>query len=251
MSLKIPKEVKKEFHKGIHDLISSLGRQITVFFKPYQVQCPNCLFDNSTHLSSNVYDARFIRPVNIFAGQSFQQQIYPVPFNVTSAPIGIQYDPTIPNPKVLRVLVCPVCTGKGVLEHENSTCIKAIVDHSVQPIYGVDNTKTSDLSAGLEDYTETRVKTFECNFDICEKADHFIIDQIRYNRESPVRLKGLGGTHLLEFFVSEVAVGGVLEASFTGDPQLNIEQVGQSSNQASSGASQTPPMTPGGDDEPW
>jgi len=243
MSLHIPKSIKQEFKHGMHELISFQGKErlIYVYLEPTKVGCPNCITNLVQQASTNVYNVGFIRPVNVFPGTSFQKKIYPAPFNVTSAP-GVQFDPSLLNPKILTVSSCPVCDGDGILSHENKECIKGIVT-----IGKVGKPGFEDLSAGREDIQYTRIKTYSKNYSVCRDAKYFIIDGAKYVIEIPARLKGLGDNSLTELYILEVEVGSSISTKYNQDIRIQNTIIGQTSDQATSGTPNTPPSVPGDD----
>lgn len=241
MSIKIPKELKKEFHNGFNEYINSMGREVIAYLEATTVVCPNCTYDNIQKESNNIYNEDFKRPVNIFPGTSFQKTIYPVPFNVTSIS-GIQLDPTLIDPKILQTSLCPVCNGTGLLMHDN--IVKFI---GVVTIGKNDSPTFKDLAPGRDGIQFARIKTFNTNYSICRDAKYFIIDGIKYILEIPTRLKGLGDLHITELYLSEVQEGSSVNTSQDKDPRLlNIKQ-SNISNQADIGTPTIPPVIPGDD----
>ncbi len=243
MSLNIPKSIKKEFKQGMSDLITFQGkeREIVVYLEPTKVSCPNCIVDLIQKASTNVYNVNFVRPINIFPGTSFQRIIYPAPFNVTSVS-GVQFDPNLPNPKILMTALCPVCDGVGALVHENKVCIRGIVTLAKSGSPGFE-----DLSAGREGIQFARIKTYNTNYSVCRDAKYFIIGGIKYKIEIPARLKGLGDDSLTELYLSEVEEGPSVSTVYNQDIRLQTSTIGQTSDQATSGTPTTPPIVPGDD----
>lgn len=245
MSLKIPKELKSEFKKGFNQYIKAMGRPIQVVLDPTQVSCPNCIWDNVQGKSSNVYNESFKKPVNIFPATDMQTKVYPQPFNVTSVS-GVQYDPSLIDPKILRVSVCPVCLGEGVLISENTSCIVAVITTG----YGQTGTEAStfiDLSAGRDGRQITRLKTKAENYAICRDAQYFIVDGIKMEIEIPAKLKGLGNLSITEVYLGTVKEDSSSNTKYDGDQRVNINQTGQSSDQADDSTPTIPPSVPGDD----
>lgn len=245
MSLKIPASIKKEFKDGFEEYIRKMGRSVIAHLKPNEVQCPNCIFDNYQHKSTNIWNTSFLKPVNIFPGTSYQKEIYPAPFNVTSVS-GVQYDPTIPNPKILNVAVCPVCRGEGVLINDNTTCFNAVVTVG-KPQTGAEPSDYIDLSAGRDGMQLTRLKTYANNYAVCRDAEFFTVDGIKYKIEVPARLKGLGNKAITELYLSTVDVDSSSDTEYDTDGRLKIVEFGQVSNQASNITPTIPPVVPGDD----
>lgn len=245
MSIKIPKEVKKEFRDGFNNYIKDMGRPITVQLEPVKVNCPNCLYDSIQQKSSNVYDSSFKLPVNIFPGTSFQETIFPQPFNVISVS-GVQYNPANVNPKILKTTICPVCNGEGLLTKENTTCIQAVITNGLTS-QGLTEQGIIDLSAGKDGLLYTRLKTYAKNFALLKKAKFFIIDGIPMKIEVPPRQKGLGNVDIAEVYVSEIETDISVSNKFDNDPRLNINPIGTMSNQADISTPTIPPVTTGDD----
>lgn len=245
MSLKIPITLKKEFKDGFDEYIKSMGRQVLAYLKPHEVQCPNCIFDAYSNKSSNLWNSLFLKPVNIFPGTTHQQIIYPVPFNVTTVS-GIQYDPSIPNPKILNAVLCPVCKGLGILTIENTVCFRAVITVG-KPQTGAQPSDFTDLSAGRDGMQLTRIKTYANNYSVCRDAESFLIDGVQYKTEIPVRLKGLGNKSIVEVYLSTVNVDSSSDNQYDTDNRLKIVDFGQVSNQASPATPTIPPIVPGDD----
>jgi len=245
MSLNIPTSLKKEFKVGFNEYIDKMGRKIQVNLEPYSVKCPNCLFDNIQNSSTNNWDSNFLRPVTIFPTTGFASTVYPQPFNVVTAS-GVQYNPSIPNPRVLNTAVCPVCAGAGVLTSPNSICIKAVVTEN-EVSRGVDSPGFEDLPAGRDGMQITRLKTYEKHYPICRDAKSFLIDGVTYKVEVPAYLKGLGSKHITQLYLSTTQVDSSVDTGYDADPRINVAEQGQVSNQASVVTPTVPPITSGDD----
>lgn len=238
------KSLKKQFKKGIRYYIKKgMGRNVTVVLPPTTTDCPNCIWDTVTSLSTNVFDEEFVRPVNIFPGKSYQRQVYPQPFNVTTVASGTQYDPAILDPKILRTSRCPVCQGDGVLTEENIVCIKALVTWNPKE-------KFLDLSAGRDGVPICRLKAFPEHYALCREAKSFTVDGVKCVADTPAKLKGLGADHLVEQYVVQVTVDDSVSIKYDGDMRVNKDLVGQVSDQAPAGTPTVPPTIPS-DDGPW
>jgi hypothetical protein len=62
------------------------------------------------------------------------------------------------------------------------------------------------------------------------------------------RLKGLGGKHITEVYLSEVENEGSIDnVSYESDPRININTAGTVSNQADVGTPNIPPVVDGDD----
>jgi hypothetical protein len=238
-----PKGLKKQFHKGFNSYLKNMGRSITVVLEPYRVDCPNCIMDSVRGKSTNVYNSSFIRPKNVFVGTSVQTKIYPQPFNIEEEPDGIQYDPNLQNPKILRTTVCPVCKGDGILISDNTVCIKGLVTWNPKEEF-------LDLSAGRDGQNICRVKTYKCNYSLCREAKTFIIDGVECALEIPPRVKGLGDDHLVEFYAIATEVDKSVSVKYDEDPRIIKNIHGSSSSQAEESTPNDPPTIPS-DDGPW
>jgi hypothetical protein len=234
------KPIKKEFKKRFYEFLRKNGRSITVKLPEYTVDCPNCIHDSVRGTSANIYDPRFVRPVNIFPGTPCQKTVYPAPFNLDSSPSGIQYDPGILDPKPIIASVCPVCVGEGKLTADNTFCIKALVtwDPKEEFLYA---------SAGDEGKPICRIKTFSKDYSLCKNAESFIVDGVSCKLHIPPRLKGLGADHITEFYLITTAVGHSVSDKFDSDSRLNNNTIGRVSDQADSGTPTVPPEVPGDD----
>lgn len=244
-SFKIPASLKSEFKKGMDEYIKVMGEKIEVQLSPYTVDCPNCIFDIIQQKSSNIYDTSFLKPVNIFPGTSHQRKIYPAPFNVLSD-TGVQYDPSIPNPKILQTALCPTCKGEGILTEDNSVCITGVVTRGINRA-AAESSDLKDLSAGREGITLIRIKTYGCNYALCKDAKYFIIAGIKYKLEVPTRLKGLGNKAIVEMYLSEIDEGTSIDTGYNLDPRVQINTKGQVSDQADISMPTIPPVIPGDD----
>ena len=245
MSLQIPKILKKEFKEGFFEYIKEMGRDITVCMTPYSVDCPNCIYDNVQKRSSNVYNTSFIRPLNAFPNTPFQKLIYPVPFNVSTVS-GVQYDPTLIDPKILIASNCPVCLGAGSITYDNRICIKAVVTWNYTQV-GVEGAKFVDLAPGRDGKQLVRLKTYDYNYALCRDAIYFIVDGVKVEIATPAKLKGLGAKHITEVFLITVTVDNSSDTSYDNDSRTLITELGNESNQASVSTPTVPPSIPGDD----
>lgn len=245
MSLNIPTGLKKEFKEGFYEYLRKMGRKIQVNLDPYSVKCPNCLYDNIQNSSTNNWDSNFLRPVTIFPNTGFSSIVYPQPFNTTTAS-GVQYNPSIPNPKILNTTVCPVCAGAGLLTSPNNICIQALVTEN-KTQGGTINPGFNDLSGGADGVQITRLKTYEKNYPLCRDAISFTIDGVNYKIETPAFLKGLGAKNITEVYLSTTQVDSSVDTGYDSDPRVNVAEQGQVSNQASIGNPTVPPSGPGDD----
>jgi hypothetical protein len=250
MALKIPKGLKREFKEGFLEYLKVMGDSVILHLEPYRVDCPNCVWDSNAKVSTNKFNSSFIRPVNIFVGTPKVKKVYPIPFNITDDS-GIEYDPVLSNPRVLKSAVCPMCLGRGVLEEENThTIVALITTHNSMP--GGGGTEGSNiivLPAGEEGTQVTRIKSHPNHYAICRDAKYYTVKGIKMRNVIPPRLKGLGGEHITEAYLITVDVGKSSNTSKDGDYRLDTSPIGQSSNQAPESDPQNPPTTPG--DTEW
>jgi len=245
MSLRIPAGLKKEFKDGFAEFIKTLGRPVSAYLEPYSVDCPNCIADLVQKKSSNKYNISFKSPLNIFPGTSIERKVYPIPFNVLTVS-GVQYNPALPNPKILQASVCPVCKGKGNLEEENVVCFQALVTRGL-PKKGVYGPDTLDLSAGRDGVDLVRIKTYSCNYSVVRDAKYFIIDGIKAKLEDPPRLKGLGQDAIVEGYMTYIQEDQSSSIVYDGDSRINNNTIGTQSNQASTITPTIPPHVDGDD----
>jgi len=236
-------KLKKQFKEGFHQYIKKMGRDVIVHLKPFSVDCPNCLVDSVRNTSANVYDESFIRPVNIFPGTYAERIIYPAPFNVTAAS-GVQYDPSLLDPKILKTTVCPVCRGEGILTYEDEVTIKGVVTWNPKE-------ETLDLAPGYEGKPVCRIKTYEYNYALVRDAKYFLVDgeKCEHCKEEggAPRVKGLGADHITEFYVTAVEVGKSDSINLDEDSRLQYNKIGRVSDQAPPAAPTIPPQVPGDD----
>lgn len=245
MSLKIPAGLKKEFKKGFDEYIKVMGRPVQAFLDPFEVDCPNCIYDSTQKRSSNNYDTTFKLPVNIFPGTTSERIVYPIPFNVTTVS-GVQYDPAIPNPKILTSAICPVCRGNGILTEDNSTCFTAVVTRGITKT-DVEGPDIFDLSGGKDGIDVIRLKSFSCNYSVMRDAKYFIIEGVKAKPEMPPRLKGLGSDAIVELFLTTVKEDNSSSSKYDADPRVNVNTIGNMSNQASNMTPTIPPVIAGDD----
>lgn len=245
MSLRIPTSLKKEFKDGFNEYIRKMGKPVYAYLPPYEVSCPNCIWDNLHGKSSNIYNLNFKRPVNIFPASASQRIVYPAPFNVTTVS-GVQYDPALPNPKILQTVQCPVCAGEGLLFQENKSCFVGVVTVG-KPQTGAQPSDFIDLSPGRDGMQLTRIKTFAKHYAVCRDAEYFVIDGVKYKQEIPARLKGLGNDSITELYLSTVTYDDSSNTKFDLESRVNVQELGQVSDQAPIGNPTIPPSVPGDD----
>lgn len=233
--------LKKEFRQGFHEYIKKMGRDIVVHLKPFSVDCPNCLRDSVRKTSANVYDQSFVRPVNIFPGTFAERLIYPAPFNVTTVS-GVQYDPSLLDPKILKTTVCPVCKGEGILVYEDQTIIRGVVTWNPRE-------ELRDLSPGYDGESICRVKTYEYNYSVVRDAKYFIVDGVKceHSRVGTPRVKGLGADHITEFYLTATEIGKSVSDNYNLDDRLDSNPIGRVSDQAGISTPTIPPQVPGED----
>lgn len=240
--MKFPKKAKKEFNKGFDLYLKNMGRDITVVTPPLSTDCPNCIFDSVRQKSSNVYDETFLRPVNIFPGTLVQKTVYPIPFNISTLPVGIEIDPNVTPPRILKTSRCPVCFGEGVLTSPVTYCIKALVTWNPKE-------KITENSGGRDGAPICRIKTFKCNYELILKSTEIIVDGIKTELHIPPRVKGLGADHIVEAYLITDEAGYQVSNNYDGDTRADLDTYGQASEQADVGTPTIPPTIPG--DDPW
>ena len=234
----LQRQFKKKFNEYLRKM--SKGHKVIAVMEPYTVDCPNCQIDTVRDVSANIYEESFIRPVNIFPGTSCQKKIYPVPFNVDTAPSGIHYDPSIIDPKPIKASVCPVCVGKGKLTEANHVCIIGLVTWDPKVDF-------LPVSAGDEGENICRIKTYGKNYAVCRDAKSFIVNGQECTFIIPPRLKGLGEDHITEMYLLTRKVNHNVSTKFDADSRINDNPVGTISDPAPSGTPDVPPTIPGDD----
>lgn len=247
-ALRVPTELKREFKSGFEDYIKAMGRCVDVYLKPYEIGCPNCISDVIQKKSMNVWNVNFLRAVNIFVGTPAQRTVFPQPFNVSEAP-GVVFDPAIPNPRILRTSVCPVCKGQGTLTAENKEKIVGVITIGILGT-GAGNAKSPhfmQVSAGYDGREIYRIKTYAKHYAVCREAKHFKVDGITLQRETIARVKGLGGYHITEVYLVEVSEDSSVTNVFDSDARIKINEKGQMSDQAPLVTPTIPPIVPGDD----
>lgn len=242
MSIKIPNRIKKDFNKGFDEYLNVMGREIQVYLEPYTVDCPNCLIASVHDSSANIYNQAFKRPVTIFPGTLVSKIVYPVPFNVMTVS-GVQYDPSILDPKILTVTICPVCKGEGKLISPKEIFIKGLVTWNPKE-------ENMDLSGGWDGKSVCRIKTFDDNYAIVREAKYFIVDGVKceHHKEGGTpRLKGLGGDHIAEFYLITTSIDKSVSDKYNSDNRLNYNPIERVSDQAPPTTPTIPPIVPGED----
>lgn len=146
----IPSNLDREINSRFAELRKDFARVITVFGAPEKYDCPNCIASIEDN-SLNVYDSSFVTPVVIFGNT-----ITPTPFTRGR---------------------CPICYGKGYLEHESSTGVKALVRWNppdFQPHGSMINT-----SGGLEGKDVVRVKVDKCYYEVLRDCVHVYVSGVK------------------------------------------------------------------------
>lgn len=242
MSNLIPPGLKKRFKQGFYEYLKVMGKKITAVLNPYSVDCPNCVFDSVHQKSSNIYDSNFVRPLRIFVNTPAEKIIYPQPFNVASIS-GIQFDPSISEPKSLNTSVCPTCKGNGILTSPNEQSVHCLVTWSPS----VSDNTLVEFTAGLDPKNICRIKSYSSNYAVCRDAEYFLIDGTKCTHITSPRLKGLGAEHIVEEYLIASEVTRSISDKFDGDTRLHVGTIGQTSDQASPVTPTIPPVKPGDD----
>lgn len=242
MTIKIPKSIKKEYKQGFDEYIRVMGKTVHVVLPSVKVDCPNCLWDSVSNTSSNVWDSNFLRPVTIFPQTPAQKTIFPQPFNVVSVS-GVQYDPSLVDPKILSVRICPVCRGKGFLESPIEYCIKAVVTWNPE----VRDGQVLNLPAGITGNSIVLVKTFSKNYALIKQAEYLVIEGTKVVFHNTPGIKGLGDNHITQFYGIASKTDMSVSDSYNGDIRVNNVTQGHISNQADLGTPTIPPTVPGDD----
>jgi hypothetical protein len=184
----IPKNVKKEFKKITQQIVRDLSQPMTIVQEsPMFVDCENCVWDSINRKSSNVFDASFTTPINIFVGTNQQRTISPIPF--TSGR-------------------CPVCIGEGQLFTNQEICIQAMINFMGS---GSSGAKFENLPAGKEGTNFALVKTLACHYDLLARNEIFIIhNNIKCEKFRPPFVRGMGGEEAIAEMVLQTTEAGQL-----------------------------------------
>lgn len=179
----VSKKVKKHFKQLTQQLVLDLSQPLVIVQEsPSFVQCPNCLWDSINKKSSNVFNASFTAPTQIFSGTDQQRTINPVPFVLGR---------------------CPVCIGEGQLFTNKDVCVPAMINFM--------GNKYEDMPAGKEGTNYILVKTLCCNYDLLARNEIFVVhNNIKCEKFKPPFVRGLGGEEAVVEMVLQTTEAGQL-----------------------------------------
>lgn len=120
----------------IEALIDDLSSNVPTY-STTDVQCSNCLYDQVHKASLGKYNGSGPKP---FSGG-----------------------------------ICPVCSGKGIIETEKETVVKCIVNW-VNPN---ENDDFIAKSGGAKEEIYVKLKTLVANYDTLKGADYMVVDGVR------------------------------------------------------------------------
>lgn len=157
--------IQKRFGRKIKSIIKELSRNVKVVTVETDYECPNCYIDTTTGRSSGV---------------------------CKNEPGHQDY---------FKYGRCPVCKGKGVIDHENNTYVGALI---VWRGSTSSSSKENDLvfnDFGLAGRAVARLKTDVCNLNLFKLCDYVIVDGIKCTLYNPPIVRGLGGKHVLIVYI--------------------------------------------------
>jgi hypothetical protein len=157
--------IKKRFGRKIREVIKELSRNVKIITIETDSECPNCYIDTVTGKSSGVCKHE----------QGHQDYF-----------------------KYGR---CPICKGEGVIEHETSIYVSALV---VWRGSTSSSSKENDFvfnDFGLAGRAVARLKTDVCNLNLFKLCDYVVVDGIKCTLYNPPIIRGLGGKHVLVVYV--------------------------------------------------
>jgi len=175
----IPSGLKNEIRFKFAEIRNEVSRPIFVYSAPQKADCPNCITDH-TGASTGIFDVSFVAPVVIF-GQTI-------------------------SPQSFSRIRCPVCKGVGILEHEVSTPIKAIVRWN--PPSEMSNGEMIATPAGLEGKNVARIKASKCYYGTIRDSTKIVVDGVVCKLHLPPVLRGVGMTDVMAIaYLVAVEVG--------------------------------------------
>lgn len=157
--------IQKKFGRKIKTIIKELSRNVKVVTVETDYECPNCYIDTTTGRSSGV------------CKNELDHQDY------------------------FKYGRCPVCKGKGVIDHENNSYVGALI---VWRGSTSSSSKENDLvfnDFGLAGRAVARLKTDVCNLNLFKLCDYVIVDGIKCTLYNPPIVRGLGGKHILIVYI--------------------------------------------------
>lgn len=160
--------IQKKFGQKIKKVIKELSRSVRIVTIETDYECTNCYIDTTTGKSSGV----------------------------------CKHTPG--HQDYFKYGRCPVCKGEGVMNHESSVCVSALI---VWRGSTSSSSKENDLvfnDYGLEGRSVARLKTDICNLNLFKSCDYVIVEGIECTLYNPPVIRGLGGKHILIVYVCSV-----------------------------------------------
>ena len=164
---RISQKAKRNFQRGIRNVIKGLSRRVLIHMHSKKSECPNCHFDKFVNRSTGV--CKWTAPEVLKKNDSTKYKYF------------------------LRGR-CPVCAGKGYLEVLRKRWVDCLVVWNPQNRYG--NTMNY-TPAGSEGSTLVLLKTDPNYFDLFKNCDRIIVDGVGCRLSSPPLLRGLGNQSVL------------------------------------------------------
>ena len=180
----IPPNLSKEIRNKYREVRKDACRVVYIITEPETADCPNCI-STSTGSSTGVKDPSFAEgATTVIFGQ------------------------VITGTADFRGR-CPICYGKGFLENESRTGIKAIVRWNPTDVNSRgDLVKTE---GGIEGLNVVQVKADKCYYSTLRDAKKAIIDGIECSVLLPPVFRYIGNVDItvIAYFVSEEVGHGV------------------------------------------
>jgi len=171
---RISLKTKNRFKNSMRDVVSGLGKDVTVYKQPLKAECLNCFYDKLTNSSTGKCKWTALEAIT-------KQADY-----LASGGAGLQY-------KFFKVGRCPVCKGKGFLETPRKVWVNTLVTWNPQ---NRGNTLRT-TPAGYEGATVAELKTdpkYHKLFRDCQKV---VIEGNVCKLAKPPVLRGLGNNSIL------------------------------------------------------
>jgi hypothetical protein len=165
---RISSKAKKNFQRGIRNVIKGLSRKVTVYRQPIKSECLNCYFDKMTQSSTGKC-------------------------KWTISEVKDKNNPT--KYKWFRFGRCPICHGQGYLETQRKSYIPCLVTWN--PSGRWSNTNFVSTPAGTEGSVIVQLKTDPKHFDMFKNCSKITVDGFECQLSQPPILRGLGNESLL------------------------------------------------------
>ena len=130
------------FSSALTSIRTDLGREVTIFFDNQDLDCPNCLYDQDTKSSTNVFDP------------------------------DSSYPATVVGPISFLGGYCPVCSGIGRLDTEFSSSGVAVLRRYIR------SNDNEYQMLGRQQFVDFRLKADIQEFDPFFQSSKVVIDGI-------------------------------------------------------------------------